>query len=132
MAGSIAMEVIHDGDEPVWLGLAFSEAGAMVGSDAVIGTPDDGVVQKYALGGKDPSAVEPVIDGRQTLADASIAVDEYGQTIMKFTKLLAEDGEIEVFSSGGNAKNTVLFAHGMGGDGFGHHGGNRMAFEIGL
>ena len=33
---SVSMEVIHDGVDPVWLGLAFSRTGQMVGSEAVM------------------------------------------------------------------------------------------------
>lgn len=131
---SITMEVIYDGDDAAaWLGIAFSETGGMVGSEAVIGIPGANTVQKYNLGGKNVASIEPMSSDHQTLIDASIEVDEYGQTIMKFTKLLVEDGEIEIVSSGGREKNIFLFAHGSdGGDGLGYHGGDRMTFDLTL
>jgi hypothetical protein len=53
------------------------------------------VPQKYYLGGKSTSAVELMPEDQQTLTDASLEVTN-GQTIMKFTKIMDESGEIEL------------------------------------
>mmetsp|Transcript_12618 Transcript_12618/g.22617 ORF Transcript_12618/g.22617 Transcript_12618/m.22617 type:complete len:239 (+) Transcript_12618:96-812(+) len=120
---SVSMELIHEGE--AWLGIAFSETGRMVGSEAVIGLPGDGQVQKYSLGGYYTGAAQPMSDDKQTLTNASIEVVD-GQTIMKFTKLLQEDGEIEILAG----RNTMLLAHGYGPN-LGYHQ-LRMAFHLTL
>mmetsp|Transcript_15266 Transcript_15266/g.33306 ORF Transcript_15266/g.33306 Transcript_15266/m.33306 type:complete len:343 (+) Transcript_15266:227-1255(+) len=121
--GKLSMKLIHDGKS--WLGLAFSETGRMVDSDAVIGIPEENAVKKFYLGGKYMGAIQIMPTSRQTLSDASIQIVN-GQTIMEFTKKLQEDGEIEILPG----KNIMLFAYGSG-VGFGYHGpGERMAFEL--
>lgn len=89
------------------------------------GTPRDGQVQKYNLGGKIGWFVQPMQDDKQTLTEASIDIID-GQTIMKFTKLLVEANEIEIFA--GN--NIILYARGYGLS-FGYHQA-RMAFDLSL
>ena len=61
-----------------------------IGSEAVIGLPDDGTVLKYELTGKSTSLVVPMSDDKQTLIDTSIT-QEGGMTVMSFTKILDED-----------------------------------------
>ena len=89
------------------------------------GTPSDGLVQKYNLFGKWGAAVQPMADDKQTLLDASIEVTG-GQTILKFTKLLDESGEIEIYSG----ENVILYARGHG-TSLGYHAA-RMAFNLNL
>lgn len=125
--GTLSAEIVHEGES--WLGLAFSDDGGMVGSNAVIGIPEKNSVQKFNLGGKEIGSVE--LADRQTLTDASIQIAE-GQTIMKFTKILDEDGEVEILAGAGDMKNIMLFAHGSGVS-LGYHGPDaRMAFELTL
>ncbi|KAL7518721.1 hypothetical protein ACHAWX_003532 [Stephanocyclus meneghinianus] len=111
---TISMEVIYDGES--WVSIAFSEDGGMVGSEAVITFPqiirgimgeNGNIPQKYYLGGKGDSQIQPMPLSQQTLTDATIEVSN-GQTIMKFTKVMKEDGEIEI--KGGD--NTFLWAYG--------------------
>jgi hypothetical protein len=80
----------------------------MVGSEAVIGLPDTGEVQKYDLNERAVSGIVPMVDERQTLIDASITQTS-DSTTLKFTKILVEDGEIPIEK---DAKNTFLSAWG--------------------
>mmetsp|Transcript_2505 Transcript_2505/g.5312 ORF Transcript_2505/g.5312 Transcript_2505/m.5312 type:complete len:232 (-) Transcript_2505:106-801(-) len=121
---SVSMEVIHDGE--AWVGIAFSEDGKMVGSEAVIGTPEDGQVKKYDLKSKWPfGATRLMSDGKQTLTDASIEIVD-GQTIMKFTKLMNEVNEIEILAG----ENIMLYARGSG-PSLGYHR-ERLPFDLTL
>ncbi|KAL7554668.1 hypothetical protein ACHAWF_018165, partial [Thalassiosira exigua] len=120
---SISIELSHEGYS--WLGLALSRDGNMIGSEAVIGLPDDNAVRKYVLAGKGASAIHPMVDEHQTLTNASIEFNG-DVTVMKFTKLLDEEGEINIFPY---EMTTLLFAHGNGGA-LGYHGHSRMAFDI--
>lgn len=68
--------------------------------------------QKYILGGQSVDSVQPMPAERQTLQNASIKIGRTSdgiKTVMKFTKLLVETGEIQV-STGAN---TLLWAHGL-------------------
>jgi len=97
---TISMELIYEGE--AWISIAFSNDGKMVGSEAVIGTPVDGNVLKYIMESKVMSGVERMPESQQTLMDASIEVTDDGQTIMKFTKLMREPGEIEILTGDDN------------------------------
>merc|ERR1712087_85169 len=56
--------------------------------------------EKYKLGGYDTDGVKPMPESQQTLTDCSIEVVD-GKTVMKFTKIMKEAGEIEI-STGDN------------------------------
>ena len=105
-----------------WVGFGISEKGQMVGSDAIVALPDEGVVQKYMLFGKSANLVVTRKEESQTLMDTSV-VQEDGKTVMEFTKLLIEDGEIPILEEG---ENNFLFAKGSGNE-LGYHS-NRVAF----
>ena len=62
---------------------------------------------KYNLGGKSTTDVQPMPDEQQTLTDATIQVTD-GQTIMEFTKIMAETNEIEITTG----DNNFLWAYG--------------------
>ena len=64
-------------------------------------------------------------ESAQTLVDASVVVDD-GQTIMKFTKVMKEVGEIEITSR----ENIFLWAYGSS-DVLGYHLG-RSLFDLDL
>ncbi|KAL7524891.1 hypothetical protein ACHAXR_000760, partial [Thalassiosira sp. AJA248-18] len=107
------MELILEGK--AWVAIAFSEDGKMIGSEAVIGIPGEGTVLKYNLGSKVVSGVEPMQESQQTLFDTSIEVKD-GQTIMKFTKMMKEPGEIELLAGDNNflgayGSDTTLSIH---------------------
>jgi hypothetical protein len=95
----------------------------MVGSDAIIGVPEDGTVLKYDLDGKGSVQQVPMSTEKQTLRDTSISVQD-GKTVMEFTKLLVEDGELPISEDG-----TNTFLHARGGSVFGYHD-TRSAFEM--
>ena len=77
-----------------WLGFAFSEEAVMVPNTAVIGLPDDEVVEKYSLAARSLDGVNP-LDERQTLTSTSI-LQESGRTVLTFTKPLEEENEPSV------------------------------------
>ncbi|KAK1733970.1 hypothetical protein QTG54_015228 [Skeletonema marinoi] len=109
---TITLELVCEGE--AWIGIGFSNDGQMIGSEAVLGVPGS-VPQKYVLGGKDNSSVMPMAAHKQTLTDASVEY-ESGLTILKFTKTMKEEGEVEIRSG----ENTFLYAQGMGVD-LGYH-----------
>lgn len=83
-------------------------------------------VGKYYLGGKYNAAITPMEVEKQTLTDASVElVDD--QTIMRFTKLLKEEGEIEIVAG----DNTLLWAHGSS-TFTTYHGENKSAFKLNI
>lgn len=91
-----------------WVAIGFSTNGAMVGSEAVIGLPDTGTVEKYFLTSQSLPGVQPVPDEQQTLVDASITQQE-GSTVLQFTKILEEPGEIPIIVG----PNTFIGAYGF-------------------
>ncbi|KAL7472063.1 hypothetical protein ACHAXS_012395 [Conticribra weissflogii] len=107
-----------------WLALGVSTDGQMIGSEAIIGLPDEGTVLKYNLGGKTDELVAPMEETKQTLQNTLIG-QENGRTVMEFAKLLVEDNEIPILESGVN-----YFLHAKGFDNaLGYHL-TRWSFEI--
>lgn len=86
----------------------------MVGSLSVIGRPDDNKNAanpgKYDLGGQSVAAV--TLTDQQTLLDGDIVQNDT-HTVLTFTKLLSEPGEIEINPNGNN---FFLVASGSGND----------------
>ena len=79
----------------------------------ISGFPDTGIVEKRHLVSK--GKPEPQLMEQQTLIDASIEEVD-GQTIMKFTKIMKEAGEIEIipgstFTLWGYGWGTLLALH---------------------
>jgi hypothetical protein len=105
---TITMELICEG--VTWLGIGFSQDGKMIGSEAVIGVPGEGV-QKYSLGGKwlGGDGVTPMPKSQQTLIDASITVYRGPITVLKFTKIMSEQNEKQIKAG----TNTFLYAQGQ-------------------
>jgi hypothetical protein len=110
---TLTIHLVCEGE--AWIGIGFSKDGQMVGSEAVLGVPG-GVPQKYVLGGKDNSSVMPMAAHKQTLMDASVQVTRRGLTVLKFTKIMKEEGEVEIKSG----ENIFLYSQGMGVD-VGYH-----------
>ena len=81
---------------------------------------------KYYLGGKYDGAIQPMEEEKQTLKDANIELID-GQTVMSFTKILKEEGEIEILTG----HNIFLWAHGIDAANP-YHGSNRNSFELNL
>ena len=97
------LEAQHDG----WISLALSRTPGMIGAESIIALPQANTVLKYNMFGYDE--VVPMSDERQTLTNTYIEEEEDGRTIMGFTKLLVEDGEIPIKEEGAN---IFLYASG--------------------
>jgi hypothetical protein len=100
--GQDTISIVFEAPVLAWAGWAVSEEGFMVGSEAVIGLPETGEVLKYILGDQSVSGVQPKSAGQQTLIDASIRQVD-GSTVLSFTKILVEPGEIPIKMDGDNA-----------------------------
>jgi hypothetical protein len=103
---TITMELICEG--VTWLGIGFSQDGLMAGSEAVIGVLGE-EPKKYNLDGRWMGGVTPMDDSQQTLIDASIKVYRGPITVLKFTKIMKEQGEIKIKPG----DNTFLYAQGQ-------------------
>ena len=116
------LEVLNNEDG--WIGIAFSPGGKMEGSHAIIGVPNDGIVQKYTLSGYYPGVMS---DEKQTLQDTSIGIDEEdGKTVMKFAKQMVEYGETPIKNDGEN-----ILLHAWGNSMLGYHIG-KLSFVLDL
>jgi hypothetical protein len=112
------LEAVNDG----WVGIGFSPDGLMAGSQAVVGVPEEGTVLKYDL----TTTATPMDGARQTLTGTSIAVVD-GLVIMRFEKLLVEDGEVPILE---DAVNRFIHARGPPGA-LGYHGPEgRISFDV--
>lgn len=80
---------------------------------------------KYNLDGYSLSTVTPMPDEQQTLIDASITVNDNGQTVMTFTKLMNEPDELEIVYG----LNRFLWAHGDDAT-LAYHGSNFGYFTL--
>jgi hypothetical protein len=125
--GTLKVELVYEGEG--WLALGFSNNGSegrMIGSDAVIGLPDEPMSAanpaKYNLGAKSPNGVRELSTAQQTLQDASITQNAT-HTVLSFTKFLAEESEVQLGATGphnfiwavGNG-NVLASYHGRKGD----------------
>lgn len=81
-----------------WIGFAFSESSDMVVNTAVIGLPDENLVQKYSLTKRELAGVNQLESSAQTLTATSIE-QRNGKTILQFTKRIAEADELSVDST---------------------------------
>ena len=86
-----------------WVGFAISETGDMVGSDAIIGLPDEDVSAsnpgKYTLARQALQGV--VLSEQQTLKNSDISQNDT-HTVLSFTKFLEEEGELSINATGDN------------------------------
>jgi hypothetical protein len=113
---TLTVEVTYQGVG--WVGFGVSRDGLMPGSEVVIAMPDQAQGAsnpgKYNISGRNQGAI--VLSGQQTLTDASFE-QSGGVTILRFTKALAEDGELEISATG---PNTFVYAVGSSNT-FGYH-----------
>ena len=115
---TLTAELILEGQ--AWLAMGFTQgATVMVGSEAVLGLPDDenGLTNpgKYDLNARDTSGVRLMGNPQQTLKNATIEQNST-HTVLTFTKLLVETDEHTISTE----SNTFLWAVGSG-NGFGAH-----------
>lgn len=123
-AGTMSARVTYDGNG--WVALAFSEDRNMQGSIGIIGEPGNGPPTKFDLLGLSPR-IEELENSRQTLTDESI-VQENGKTILTFTKILEEVGEVPINTDGSTT--WILYAHGGTSNDVGYHGQNKGSKEL--
>lgn len=109
-------------DRETWLafGVTSSAAGSMFPSNVIIGKPDEEVSLtnpgKYSIGARALSAIQILSDDRQTLINATLVQND-GQTIMSFSKILVEPDEVGIE---GDGLNTFIFSYGVDNN-FGQH-----------
>ena len=103
--------------------IAASRDGSMGGSPNGIVGLGDALAEKYDIYGDST----PIRSDLQTLRETSTTVSTTGVVDYRFTKILAEDGEIEIVPSGFN---TFIWAYGD--SGFNFHGKNRGALDLDL
>jgi len=106
---TITIELTCEGVKE-WVGIGFSTDGFMQNSEAVLGIPGNNKPLKYSLNGKSADAVVQMPEHKQTLINASLEVDNDGRTLMKFTKIMKEEGGIEIKHGG---EIFLLYARGM-------------------
>eukprot|EP00562_Extubocellulus_spinifer_P018912 CAMPEP_0178580138 /NCGR_PEP_ID=MMETSP0697-20121206/22459_1 /TAXON_ID=265572 /ORGANISM="Extubocellulus spinifer, Strain CCMP396" /LENGTH=718 /DNA_ID=CAMNT_0020215639 /DNA_START=59 /DNA_END=2215 /DNA_ORIENTATION=- len=90
-------------DVETWVSFGYSpdDKGKMIGSEAIIGLPLDGTVQKYHMNSEKVEGVFPRAESEQTLQDSEVW-QSAGKTYLRFTKELVEPGEIPINSQGIN------------------------------
>lgn len=115
--GTMVVELIYE-DEG-WVGFGLSPQGKMAGAEVVVAKPAGPVngsnPGKYRIASKTVAGIQ-LLDA-QTLLNATYE-QANGQTIVRYSKRLAEDGEMEIFADG---ENTFIFAAGSDND-FQFHG----------
>jgi Eukaryotic cytochrome b561 len=108
--GQDTITIVYTIPAAAWVGVALSDNGGfMIGSEAIIGLPDEGTVLKYSLNAKNNAGIVP--STQQTLIDASVVQTE-DVTILTFTKIMVESGEIPIVLG----QNTFLGAWGSSND----------------
>jgi Eukaryotic cytochrome b561 len=117
LEGTITVEFTFQ--EVGWVSFGTNPNGKMIGGEVVIAKPNEPASStnpgKYSMSGQSADAV--TLMDAQTLLNASWTQGN-GTTVLRYTKLLKEEGEIEIFPDGSN---TFIFAAGMGND-FADHG----------
>jgi hypothetical protein len=109
-SSSITIQVEYEGQ--AWLGFAFaSDPEDMVPNVAVIGLPDEKMVQKYDLAGQNPSLVTPVTESTPSFTDGTIMQNET-HTILQFTQSLQASTNANEVSVKLDASNTFIWAVG--------------------
>jgi Eukaryotic cytochrome b561 len=117
LEGTITVEFTFH--EVGWVSFGTNPNGKMIGGEVVIAKPNEPASStnpgKYSMSGQSADAV--TLMDAQTLLNASWTQGN-GTTVLRYTKLLKEEGEIEIFPDGSN---TFIFAAGMSND-FADHG----------
>jgi len=98
-----------------YIALGMSPMQTMVNSETIIGMHPR-VPEKVTIGGYDGGSIARMPDSKQTLLDASIT-QENGMTVMRFSKLLVEEGELPLNVG---AVNNFIWAIGTG-NGLSYH-----------
>ncbi|CAN0387857.1 unnamed protein product [Ascophyllum nodosum] len=127
-ADTITFEVLNSAQS--WTAIGFSEDGAMVGSDAVIGMPANTSVNEYSLTAQDEDSID--LFGDQEITSTSIGQDGDGTTITFTRPLTPANSEKQTLSSTPGEESWIIWAFGADND-FDYHGPqNREAFLLDL
>lgn len=109
--GTVFFEIVYEGQG--WIGFGTSPGQSMIGSEVVIGVPDSEAGPtnpgKYALSERSLNGVNLLPNEQQTLIDAIIEQNET-HTVLRFTKLMEEDGEHSISAT---EPNPFTFATGI-------------------
>jgi DOMON domain len=121
----ISIELLYEGEAWIGLGTNPNGSGKMVGAEAWLALPDvDTVPSIYDLNGKRKSTI--AFGSSQTLRNGEV-IQQNGQTIMRFEKLLNDDPNVSI-----NGAGDEVFIWAIGGsNSFGRHR-RRGAFRIKL
>ncbi|CAM9906597.1 unnamed protein product, partial [Choristocarpus tenellus] len=113
-----------------WVSLGFSDTGDMIGSDAVIGLPNDQSVLEYDLTSKDQTTL-PEESETQEISSTSVT-QEADQTTITFTRPLDPMGEGKQQLSATAGDTTILiWAAGSEND-LGYHESSRGVTSLDL
>jgi DOMON domain/Eukaryotic cytochrome b561 len=115
--GTITVEFTFNGEG--WVSFGSSPSGKMVGGEVVIAKPSEPASStnpgKYYMSGETEDTI--TLMDAQTLMNASWE-QANGQTILRYTKLLKEEGEVEIVP---DASNTFIYASGTSNEFADHH-----------
>jgi hypothetical protein len=122
MGDKIQLALEHVGTHPVWLGIASSPNGYMVGSSAIIGSPgdDDKAIsppKQFLLMDQDQSGIQETPDAYLEFASvgsvASSSDSSKEITTMKFTKYINDANDpVPILTTEGGTVATFLYAVG--------------------
>ena len=127
-AETLDVELTYEGHG--WLAFGSSISGSMLGSEVVIGLPDEPIISKtnpakYFLLFRSPLGINPLSSEQQTLMNANVVQNDT-HTVLTYTKLLEEKDEIRIFPE---YLNKFVYAVGTSNT-FGYHGQQRGFIEI--
>ena len=112
---TVTVQLVYQGQR--WISIAFSDR--MLGSDAVVGLPDDDDVAMYHLGGYLPFAVSRMEDARQdSLINPSILQTDT-ETTLTFTQSVRDELGNQLVAGGETS--SIIYAVGTSNE-FGYHG----------
>jgi hypothetical protein len=128
---AVQMRVVYNGLG--WIGIGVSDAGEMIGSNAIVGEPDLNTVTKYDMVAKDVEQITGADAPAATLSETNIQQDvDAGTTTMEFVKLLDESDisptQIPLAPSGNS---QFIYAYSVSNT-FNYHGDTRGEFLLDL
>jgi hypothetical protein len=124
MGDKIQLALEHSGTHPVWLGVASSRNGYMVGSSAIIGSPGNDAKamsppRRYSLVDQDKTGIMENPDSAlENASIESVSVDGSQEvTTLKFIKLINDPNDlVPILGADQGSTATFLYAVGEGTD----------------
>lgn len=107
---TISIQAEREGEG--WIGISINDSPGMVPNVAAIGTPADGNVEWYNLGGRSRPQVTLLNNNEQNLEFTQV-MQQDGRTVISFTAPLGVEGSLPVGASGST---RVMWAIGADGD----------------